>query len=161
MTPSDDRRPNYEAIDYRAIEEHLARIQKEAPPKPAPVFGGFFRAAAVLSTFDETLKTAAPSDDGAFDDVLDDATTVRDEAGHTRYVLDADVRRRVLQSLEGVDALKAARAANPEAPPDAVQQVFDACLNGTVPSLEAASETQLTALFEVSAWLEGHRPRHS
>ena len=158
MTAPDNRRANYEAIDYRAIEEHLARIKKEAPLPATVAFGGYSRAAAVLSTFDETLVPALPIGDESFADVLDNAQTVRDDAGNTRYRVDAAVRRRVLQSFEGIEALQAARAANQGAPVDALQQVFDACLNGSVPPLERAGETQLTALFEVASWLAGIVP---
>lgn len=142
---------------FRAVDAHLAHLAQTATVTTEPRFGAWHAAAAVLHTFDESLRPAdgVSGPDEEFDDVLDSAAAVRTGGRQWRYELDPGVRRSVLRQLGTRAAMQRAREANPGAPVDAVQEALDACIAGKVPPLEEQGERELAALFQAAGWLHG------
>jgi len=142
------------------VEEELQKLDTSyrAESAPAVAVTAYHRAAAVLATFDTTLNPdGTPGDGETVEHALVDAEPVV-HASQLRFQLMPDVRRRVLESLRSPDAMQRARAANPDAPRDSLQVMFDKTIAGVAPPLDRQNVTELAASFEVVRWLHGLLP---
>jgi hypothetical protein len=141
---------------FKAVDDHLARLDATLQAPASARYGAFHAAAAVLHTFDEGLQPApVPGPAETLDDVLGNSTAMQVGAGEWRYELDADVRRAVLRQLGNRAAMISARAANRDVRSDAVQEALDAWIGGTARPIAEQSERELAASFEVAGWLHG------
>ena len=123
----------------------------------AQTYSPFHQAAAVLSTYDsETLNPVEPGDkESSIEDVLIDSVTVKDEARHTRWMLQREIRQDVLRQMKTRDAMLHALAANPIRPSDSTQKMLEAYLEENAPPLEMQDASQVAGTFQVSDWLAG------
>jgi tetratricopeptide (TPR) repeat protein len=122
-------------------------------------------AAAVLDTFDaQKIRPfgAKPLPNG-YPAPEKDASTISATAGDktkAQWRLAFDVRQEALERLGSKPRMQAALKANPERPDTPMQKILEAVVTETVPALESLSREELSALLNVSRWLETVLPTH-
>jgi hypothetical protein len=144
----------------RLVDEELAKLDTSYSTDATPerTVTAYHRAAAVLSTFDTSLRPAGePAPGESIEHALVDAEPLV-RSGEIQFRLLPDVRRHVLEALGTPEAMRAAREANRARPSDSVQLMFDRYVAGTAPTLEQQTLGELASTFEIAPWLLGLMP---
>lgn len=135
------------------VDQQLVKLRESTGTPPALQFSPWHAAAAVLSSFDESLKPAGPAGGDGLYSLLLDAILIRDRRQRARYVLNPAVRRAVLRSLGSREAMREARRANPGEDDDPVQRVLDQWIGRGGFDAASLPQWQLGPAFEVATWL--------
>ncbi len=139
------------------LAKELARLDTtyKGAGSPAPTYGGYHEAAAVLASFDpDALKPSGLAPPEAhLEEVLVNCTLGPDADGQSRWTLMPNVRTDVLGQLATREKMLQALAANPDRPQVPLQQMLEAYVRGAAPPLEAQNLPQLAATFQVGDWL--------
>jgi hypothetical protein len=87
---------------------------------------------------------------------MEDCTVAASSEGTrpARWKLKAEVRRAVLRSMRGREALLRALEANAEEAQAAEQRMMTACIRGQIPPLDQLSEHELSELLDAVFWLD-------
>lgn len=177
-------RESLEAL-YDSVAQELRNINTSfqgAAAAPAPGYGPYHQAAAVLSAFEiNKIRPVTLSEvDEQIEDLLADSVVVPDEpkpladrpkgtdsketnesllavlgTRPSRWTLLPTVRRRVIEQMRTREAFLRALNANPDRGDDVMQRMIEGYLSNEAPPLFSQDVEQLACTSQVVEWFEG------
>jgi hypothetical protein len=113
--------------------------------------------AALLAHFDPAqLQSASPEQTASaeVDDVLRNSTVIYSD-DHPHFMLRSEVRRDVLESMGGADAMRITLQGIKDRPKNALQRMLDGYVLGRPKLLDLQNLDELAASLQVTQWFQG------
>ncbi|MEZ4638673.1 MAG: hypothetical protein R2856_27550 [Caldilineaceae bacterium] len=156
---------NRKRVDLGLTKARLAQMEvpTEAIRAPDNIGGdeieqAYYLSAAVLTTFDpwQLRPFRQPNTESrVVESMLDSCTLRYDDDNRPRWMLRHRARKEALAVLKTRDRLLEALSLSDPRPTERLQEIFEACLSGDLPSLDAQPLADLRHTLQAVEWLTG------